>query len=827
MSADLTNTNANMATDINTANNLTNSGVTSTNNNIFLDITVMPSTLLRGTTLDKYHSIMTIPSFTVSILSPTNMNAMMISHFKNIYKENITDNSIRNVVHYLNSKKVKFLIFRKSRSKNRFINIDSNNDFNSLKSILKIKNKLKFVIVFVKVSTISSMGLMQVKNSVIEKLEKEFKLSNNLNNFNSNNSDKNLETVSIESKVSETISNTNTDTSSISISKNSPSTSTSASASSFATAAVNSGLPIDQLDNLVDTIKSYLDPVNIDKHLGVLLECINDMKNNLSTNIEPINQKLDGLCNTVIQLASKSVESLDSSSNLSQEQTVKLPPIRSTITHSNILCDGCDKTIVGCRFKCLQCHDYDLCEVCDAKFIQSNNHLKTHQMIRISLDELPILSSNVVKSNKLDNAVISFDGGLTSFPLYDTYSFELIDCNADPNLTKLLDAKIWIKDHRYLSIKINSTLSSSYMISLTTTFKNDDIPDIENLKINLSDAAKILVIDPFGPSVPTNQSKEYSLDMIEFLYLTVTSNGKEYLFEYTPVIDSSSSQIVGKFFSVNDNDINIDTQVSQDSENDTISKDSYKNNQDVSIVNPIIIDDEENENKIVDDIDEEMKDVNEIEEENEEYMECKSESDTESDFTPSVSNSTIESVPSYEIFHSAVMKDLSSFKKADLKHDFELLGYYLLDFNTNELEVRVRSTINLNSKELISLSILDFEGARFTSELVNQGNNILIARFPNWNYGDFQLEIREAIVHYKACDYDIFTNTVSTKSSVTLENPSKSSSSAIELDKTERSELIIPQLDTRRESEYVFISRTQSLVDDNVSDYSVLSMDEN
>lgn len=44
--------------------------------------------------------------------------------------------------------------------------------------------------------------------------------------------------------------------------------------------------------------------------------------------------------------------------------------------HSYVTCDGCRmKPLVGKRFKCLVCPDYDLCEGCEAKM----NH--EHDMI--------------------------------------------------------------------------------------------------------------------------------------------------------------------------------------------------------------------------------------------------------------------------------------------------------------------------------------------------------------------------------------------------------------------------------------------------------------
>lgn len=50
--------------------------------------------------------------------------------------------------------------------------------------------------------------------------------------------------------------------------------------------------------------------------------------------------------------------------------------------HSNIVCDVCDETIRGHRYKCLQCFNYDLCMRCEAKF----RH-KDHLAVRIPTPE--------------------------------------------------------------------------------------------------------------------------------------------------------------------------------------------------------------------------------------------------------------------------------------------------------------------------------------------------------------------------------------------------------------------------------------------------------
>ena len=38
-----------------------------------------------------------------------------------------------------------------------------------------------------------------------------------------------------------------------------------------------------------------------------------------------------------------------------------------TVEHSHVLCDICDETIKGTRWKCLVCEDYDICSGCRGK----------------------------------------------------------------------------------------------------------------------------------------------------------------------------------------------------------------------------------------------------------------------------------------------------------------------------------------------------------------------------------------------------------------------------------------------------------------------------
>jgi hypothetical protein len=75
--------------------------------------------------------------------------------------------------------------------------------------------------------------------------------------------------------------------------------------------------------------------------------------------------------------------------------------------HDGFYCDGCDASpIKGTRFRCLECHDYDLCEKCNAK--GPSLHNKSHTMLCIpkAFDApLIVVDEKPVKSEPVENAV--------------------------------------------------------------------------------------------------------------------------------------------------------------------------------------------------------------------------------------------------------------------------------------------------------------------------------------------------------------------------------------------------------------------------------------
>jgi hypothetical protein len=55
-------------------------------------------------------------------------------------------------------------------------------------------------------------------------------------------------------------------------------------------------------------------------------------------------------------------------------------------THRGVSCDNCSVgPIVGIRYKCTACHDFDLCAECEAKGVTVKDHLPSHPLLKIAI----------------------------------------------------------------------------------------------------------------------------------------------------------------------------------------------------------------------------------------------------------------------------------------------------------------------------------------------------------------------------------------------------------------------------------------------------------
>lgn len=66
------------------------------------------------------------------------------------------------------------------------------------------------------------------------------------------------------------------------------------------------------------------------------------------------------------------------------------------LRHHQAICDGCNVMIAGNRYKCMECHDYDLCDACEKKSVESMNHRKEHQMLKIKSPERPKIAAKEI-----------------------------------------------------------------------------------------------------------------------------------------------------------------------------------------------------------------------------------------------------------------------------------------------------------------------------------------------------------------------------------------------------------------------------------------------
>jgi next to BRCA1 gene 1 protein len=111
-----------------------------------------------------------------------------------------------------------------------------------------------------------------------------------------------------------------------------------------------------------------------------------------------------------------------------QYQTSR-PKKSSRHRHEGISCDMCEKTVLGVRYKCSTCPDYDLCEECvienDSNEASGSGHGPGHIFLRIPLpltqtrDNPPIISNRSRWTHEGVNCVIC-EGSIVGYRYFCT-----------------------------------------------------------------------------------------------------------------------------------------------------------------------------------------------------------------------------------------------------------------------------------------------------------------------------------------------------------------------------------------------------------------------
>ncbi|POI25479.1 hypothetical protein CIB84_010771 [Bambusicola thoracicus] len=73
------------------------------------------------------------------------------------------------------------------------------------------------------------------------------------------------------------------------------------------------------------------------------------------------------------------------------------------VVHPNVICDGCQGPVVGARFKCTVCPDYDLCSTCEGKGIHKEHNMVMFQSPLLNPFEVSKTYGAIARNGALPN----------------------------------------------------------------------------------------------------------------------------------------------------------------------------------------------------------------------------------------------------------------------------------------------------------------------------------------------------------------------------------------------------------------------------------------